>query len=183
MIRYSRPNSASMTSVEARAPARILRFLAGARALADQPSPCANLPLSPSIHFVHRKRLRTVSLCGRYCLCTGRKMQRNRPWTNPTKTSTGHQRLFQLLDHYGVTAAKDREAWADRVMSWDGATSADLTRWHGALLAAAWLEVNVGIGAAISTGRVPECYRLTAAGRQALNRAACGLATSREQRR
>jgi hypothetical protein len=81
------------------------------------------------------------------------------------------EQLFQLLDHYGETSTKDRAAWADRVMTWADGTPADLTRWHGALLAEAWLEVNVGTPATISAGRVPECYRLTSAGRQALNRA------------
>jgi hypothetical protein len=55
-------------------------------------------------------------------------------------------------------------------MSWENGTTADLTRWHGALLAAAWVEVNVGTPPTISAGRVPECYRLTPAGRQALRR-------------
>jgi hypothetical protein len=85
---------------------------------------------------------------------------------------TTDEQLFRLLDHYADTAGKDRVAWADRVMAWDVGTPADLTRWHGALLAAAWVEVNVGTPATISAGRVPACYRLTPAGRQALQSSA-----------
>jgi hypothetical protein len=82
------------------------------------------------------------------------------------------EQLFRLLEHYGEMAARDRAAWADRVMTWDDGTPADLTRWHGALLAAAWVEVNVGTPAKISAGQVPECYRLTPSGRQVLKKSA-----------
>jgi hypothetical protein len=84
---------------------------------------------------------------------------------------TGDERLFRLLDHYRSAAPEDRSAWLDRVMAREGGTDADLTRLHGALLAAAWVELNAGATAGVAAGRVPACYRVTAAGRQALKRA------------
>jgi hypothetical protein len=47
-----------------------------------------------------------------------------------------------------------------------------MTRLHGALLAATWVELNAGATPGVAAGRVPACYRMTAAGRQALKRAA-----------
>ncbi|HEY1380073.1 MAG TPA: hypothetical protein VGF55_24935 [Gemmataceae bacterium] len=79
-------------------------------------------------------------------------------------------RLLRLLAHYQAAGGVDRTAWADRVMSWEDG-DAELTRRHGALLAAAWVEVNAGSTAGAAPGRVPGCYRLTPAGRQALKRA------------
>jgi hypothetical protein len=81
------------------------------------------------------------------------------------------EQLFQLLNHYWVKAGKDRTAWADRVMTWDDSTPADLTRWHGALLAAGWIELNLAPTARVSADGVPDCYRLTPTGRQALDQA------------
>jgi hypothetical protein len=84
---------------------------------------------------------------------------------------TANERLFRLLDHYREKAGADRAVWADRVMIWDDATHAQLTRWHGTLLAAAWVEMNLAPTATAAANRVPDCYRITPAGRQALNRA------------
>ena len=88
------------------------------------------------------------------------------------------EQLYRLLDHYRKAAGEDRTTWADRVMAWEGGSPADLTRWHGALLAAAWVEINPGMtpGAGVpaaggSPGKVPGSYRLTPAGRQALKKA------------
>ena len=81
------------------------------------------------------------------------------------------ERLYRLLAHYQQAGGDDREAWHDRVMDWDGGSPADLARWHGTLLAAAWLEQNTGATPALAAGRVADCYRLTHAGRQALKRA------------
>src|SRR3954466_8380358 len=83
----------------------------------------------------------------------------------------GDERLFRLLDHYRSATPEDRAAWLDRVTDRDGGTEADLTLLHGALLAAAWVELNVGSTPGVSAGRVPACYRATATGRHALNRA------------
>ena len=78
--------------------------------------------------------------------------------------------LSRLLEHYQELAGDDREAWQDRVMAWGGAGPAELTRWHGALLAAAWIEQNTGLTPVLEAGEVPRCYRVTYAGRQALRR-------------
>jgi hypothetical protein len=45
-----------------------------------------------------------------------------------------------------------------------------VTRWHGALLAAAWIEQKTGQTPNATSGRVDQCYRVTAGGRQALRR-------------
>ncbi len=80
------------------------------------------------------------------------------------------ERLYRLLAHY-QQAGDDREAWHDRVMEWEGGSPADVVRWHGALLAANWVEQNTGATPAVAAGRVAGCYRITPAGRQALKRA------------
>ena len=77
-------------------------------------------------------------------------------------------RLVRLLAHYQSSAGDNREAWSDRVSDWDGGRPDDLARWHGVLLASAWIEQNTGHAPAV--GRAVQCYRVTAAGRQALKR-------------
>jgi hypothetical protein len=89
------------------------------------------------------------------------------------------QRLFRLLEFYDQSAGDDREIWLDRVMDWDGATAAQLSRWHGTMLAATWVEINLGVTPALAPGRVAGCYRVTPAGRRALKRAR-GLLEERE---
>jgi hypothetical protein len=56
-------------------------------------------------------------------------------------------------------------------MDWQSGSTTDLTRWHGALLAATWVEQNTGATPAVAVGQVAGCYRVTAAGRQALKHA------------
>jgi hypothetical protein len=84
---------------------------------------------------------------------------------------TSDERLFQLLDHYRTATPEDRTAWLDRLMPGDGCHEMDLTQLHGALLAAAWVELNAGATPGLAAGRVPACYRVTAAGRLAIKRA------------
>src|SRR5262245_41405771 len=81
------------------------------------------------------------------------------------------ERLCRLLEHYHRAGGDDREAWQDRVMEWENGSAADLARWHGTLLAATWVELNAGSTPTLAPGRVAGCYRVTAAGRQALKRA------------
>ena len=78
--------------------------------------------------------------------------------------------LCRLLRHYRDSAGDDREAWQDRVTEWEGGGAAELSRWHGSLLAAAWVEQNTGATPRVEAGKVSGCYRVTAAGRQALKR-------------
>jgi hypothetical protein len=79
------------------------------------------------------------------------------------------ERLCGLLGHYAEAGAADRAAWLDRVMALADAAPADLSRLHGRLLAAAWVEQNTG-HALPTAGSVRQCYRVTPAGRQALRR-------------
>jgi hypothetical protein len=78
------------------------------------------------------------------------------------------ERLYRLLRHYQQAGGDDRERWHDRAMDWEGGSAVEVTRWHGALLAAAWVEQNTGATPAVAAGRVADCYRVTAAGRRAL---------------
>jgi hypothetical protein len=87
--------------------------------------------------------------------------------------------LFGLLEFYDQSAGEDREIWLDRVMDWDGATAAQLSRWHATPLAATWVEINLGVTPALAPGRVAGCHRVTHAGRRALKRAR-GLLVERE---
>jgi hypothetical protein len=49
-----------------------------------------------------------------------------------------------MLARYGDAAARDPEAWRERLMHVDGVEPRDLVRWHGELLAIGWVELNVG---------------------------------------
>jgi hypothetical protein len=80
------------------------------------------------------------------------------------------ERLCDLLGHYADAGASDRAVWLDRVTGLGETGPAELTRLHGRLLAAAWIEQNTGHAVASEAGRVRQCYRVTAAGRQALRR-------------
>jgi len=77
-------------------------------------------------------------------------------------------RLFRLLDHYVTLGQTDREAWHDRVMEWEDCSTAELTRWHGKLLACDWLEQQTGVTPRSLNRQVPACYRATMAGRRVL---------------
>lgn len=68
--------------------------------------------------------------------------------------------LLALLQHYAPHGMDDREKWRERVHEWHDASPRDLSRWHGELIAAAWIEQN--------TGQTYGCYRLTQAGRRVL---------------
>src|SRR5207247_5929684 len=68
-----------------------------------------------------------------------RHTRSTRDWSSDV-CSSDLDRLFRLLNHYRSAAGEDRAAWLDRVMAAAGETEADLTRWHGALLAAAWVR-------------------------------------------
>jgi hypothetical protein len=81
------------------------------------------------------------------------------------------EQLYQLLSHYHAAAGDDRERWLDRVADWQDGRPGDLTRWHGRLLASAWLEQNTGHTPPPMNGRIGQCYRVTAAGRKALKHA------------
>lgn len=76
--------------------------------------------------------------------------------------------LLNLLNHYATAA--DREAWQDRLMALAGATSKDLVRRHGDLLAQGWIEQNTGAVPILRAGAAPQCYRITFAGLRALKR-------------
>lgn len=76
--------------------------------------------------------------------------------------------LSQLLAHYAPATVEDRDRWRDRLMQWPDASERDLTRWHGALVAADWLEQNTGQTPKPTAGQVAGCYRLTRLGRRAL---------------
>ena len=78
------------------------------------------------------------------------------------------EQLYRLLSHYHATAEDDRERWLDRVAEWQDGRPEALTRWHGRLIASAWIEQNTGHTPPPAGGRVGQCYRLTAAGRRAL---------------
>jgi hypothetical protein len=78
------------------------------------------------------------------------------------------EQLYQLLSHYHAAAGDDRERWLDRVADWQDGRPEDLTRWHGRLIASAWIEQNTGHTPLPANGRIAQCYRVTAAGRKAL---------------
>jgi hypothetical protein len=82
-----------------------------------------------------------------------------------------NDRLYRLLAFYQQAGEVDREAWHDRVVDWEGEQPEDLIRWHGELLASAWIELNTGATPALAPGRACRCYRVTPAGRQAVKRA------------
>jgi hypothetical protein len=79
--------------------------------------------------------------------------------------------LAALLARYAEGGAADRDAWQDRVMALDGVAAEALVRLHGCLLAHDWIEQNTGTTPAPRPGEVPQCYRVTAAGRRALGSA------------
>lgn len=74
--------------------------------------------------------------------------------------------MIALLRRYadGVTP---RDDWRNRVMEWPGVTAAELSRWHGRLLAGDWIEPNIVAAPTVAAGELPACYRATAAGRRA----------------
>jgi hypothetical protein len=79
--------------------------------------------------------------------------------------------LCELLAHYAGLGADDRQVWQDRLGQVDGASARELVQLHGELLAYGWLEQNTGATPVLRKGSVPQCYRVTAAGRRALKQA------------
>ncbi len=67
--------------------------------------------------------------------------------------------LFRLLSVYAEPGALNRETWQGRVMEFDGMTGRDLSRLHGELIAAGWLEQD--------TGATRAAYRVTLQGLRA----------------
>jgi len=80
--------------------------------------------------------------------------------------------LARLLAHYADRGAADRLVWQDRVMEWDSLEPVELVKFHGELLAHAWLEMNVGFAKGKGPGVMASCYRITSAGQRALKQAA-----------
>ncbi|HEV8060263.1 MAG TPA: hypothetical protein VGP68_10340 [Gemmataceae bacterium] len=80
--------------------------------------------------------------------------------------------LFRLLELYANAGLDNPDAWQLRVMTLEGADDRRLSRLHGRLIAAGWLEFN--IAAARAKNETMRCYRITAAGRRALRRALLG---------
>jgi hypothetical protein len=79
----------------------------------------------------------------------------------------GSPELQRLLGHYDGACGPDPEAWQDRLMELGGAEPRQLVELHGLLIAFGWLEQNTGHGPVPRPGTVPDCYRVTAAGRRA----------------
>ena len=72
--------------------------------------------------------------------------------------------LFRLLRHYAEAGVADREAWQDRVMSLDDLGPRELSRLHGELIAAGWVEQNTGVTPVVKRGIAAACYRITSPG-------------------
>lgn len=79
-------------------------------------------------------------------------------------------KLLIVLAHYDKLGTVDREVWQDRLMEWEGASTRDLVKWHGELLAFGWIEQNTGNVPILRAGAVPGCYRITSAGQKAFVR-------------
>lgn len=77
------------------------------------------------------------------------------------------QSLRQLLAHYALPGAVDRETWQDRLMEMVDVETKQLTRLHGELIAYGWLEQNTGVTPPGRPGAVAGCYRVTPAGLRA----------------
>ena len=77
--------------------------------------------------------------------------------------------LVGLLQLYANAGLANPDAWQLRIMTLDGADDRRLSRLHGRLIAAGWIEFNVA--AARAKSEMMRCYRITAAGRRALRRA------------
>jgi len=84
--------------------------------------------------------------------------------------------LLRLLAHYVGQVGEDRMAWLDRLMVLEGCDAAALARLHGQLLAADWLEMNVGSPTGKRPGEVESCYRVTAGGLRACRHVQSGAA-------
>jgi hypothetical protein len=83
--------------------------------------------------------------------------------------------MRRLLDHYATKGIDDRMTWQDRLMELESVTAGELTRLHGELLAAEWVEMNVGFTSGKCPGGVAACYRITVAGLRAWKRTQGGF--------
>lgn len=72
--------------------------------------------------------------------------------------------LFRLLRHYADLGAANRESWQDRVMALDDLGPRELSRLHGELIAAGWIEQNTGVTPIVKRGVAAACYRITSLG-------------------
>jgi hypothetical protein len=81
------------------------------------------------------------------------------------------ERLFQLLSHYAHAGAGNPLGWHDRCMELLGAEPRELVKLHGLLIAHQWLDQNTGSTPLLKRGIPACCYRITAAGLRALERA------------
>jgi hypothetical protein len=88
--------------------------------------------------------------------------------------------LCRLLAHYAMRGAVAGEVWQDRLMHLDGVEPKGLTQLHGELIAFGWVEQNTGATAGSGPGVVAGCYRITAAGQRALQRARSGRRVEEE---
>jgi hypothetical protein len=89
--------------------------------------------------------------------------------------------MHRLLDHYATKGIDDRMFWKDRLMELESVTAGELTRLHGELLAAEWVEMNVGVTSGKCPGGVASCYRVTVAGLRAWKRTQGGFYLEDEQ--
>jgi hypothetical protein len=86
--------------------------------------------------------------------------------------------LRRLLTHYAQAGEADREVWQDRLMELEGVESSRLIRLHGLLLAFGFVEQNTGAVSALRANVVPQCYRISLAGRRAIRRSLLGEETA-----
>jgi hypothetical protein len=80
--------------------------------------------------------------------------------------------LRRLLEHYASLAATGPEVWQDRCAALPGVPAKGLVSLHGELLAFEWIEQNTGVVVFGKPGIVAGCYRVTAAGLNALREGA-----------
>lgn len=83
--------------------------------------------------------------------------------------------MRRLLDHYAAKGVDDRMVGHDRLMALESITAAELTKLHGELLTAEWVEMNVGFTSGKCPGGVAACYRVTVAGLRAWKRTQGGF--------
>src|SRR5579862_7513088 len=89
--------------------------------------------------------------------------------------------LRRLLDQYAAKGVDDRMIWQDRLMELESVTAGELSRLHGGLLAAEWVEMNVGFASGKLPGGVAACYRITVAGLRAWKRTQGGFHVEDEE--
>lgn len=79
--------------------------------------------------------------------------------------SQGTDLIKNLLMRYYKPSADERLIWQARVMELDGATSNEITKMHGELLAQGWIEQNLeSILCKESGSFLHSSYRITSSG-------------------